>query len=232
MAGMLQDLAMVPSTPAKSSVAANGIGVELRDGRAALLRPITPDDKGRLRAGFERLSPESRYRRFLTPMKRLSEEQLAYLTEVDHHDHEALIAVEPQTAEGLGVARFVRLAEAPDAAEAAVAIVDDWQGRGLGTALLGALADRARAEGIQRFRCLVLAENQEMIDLLRDLGPVQETSRQPGTVEVDVDLQLPREGIGADLAALLRTAASEAIKPLFHRRSFDDGDLDQDQRAR
>jgi GNAT superfamily N-acetyltransferase len=154
-------------------------------------------------------------------MRDLSREQLAYLTEVDHHDHEALVALDPDSGEGLGVARFVRLGDAPDVAEAAVAIVDHWQDRGLGTALLGALADRARAEGIRSFRCLVLADNEEMIELLRTLGPPRETSRQPGAVEFEVDLELPEEGIGAELAILLRTAAARAIEPLFHRITGD-----------
>lgn len=134
--------------------------IELRDGSQIEIRPISPDDKRALVDGFERLSPESRYRRFLTPVQRLQPGLLAYLTEVDHHDHEALVA-RSHTGEPLGVARYVRT-EQPDTAEAAVAVVDHWQGRGVGTALLQRLAVRAREEGIGWFTATLLAENREM----------------------------------------------------------------------
>jgi len=115
----------------------------LLDGSTVRVRPIRPGDKQRLLEGFERLSPESRYRRFLSPVPRLSDRALRYLTEVDHHDHEALIGI-AHDCSGVGVARFVRSEEDPELAEAAVTVVDDWQGRGLGTALLVLLAERAR----------------------------------------------------------------------------------------
>jgi GNAT superfamily N-acetyltransferase len=124
-----------------------GEEARLRDGSRVLIRPIRPDDRELVRAGFERLSPESRYRRFLTPMPTLTDQQLAYLTDVDHDDHEAMIAIDPATADGLGISRFVRDAERPRTAEAAVTVIDEWQGRGLGTALLTALTERARKEG-------------------------------------------------------------------------------------
>ncbi|HSJ18126.1 MAG TPA: GNAT family N-acetyltransferase, partial [Solirubrobacterales bacterium] len=126
-------------------IAANaGREVRLGDGTRVLIRPIRPDDRELVRAGFERLSPESRYRRFLTPMPKLTDQQLAYLTDVDHHDHEAMITVDPATGEGVGISRFVRDAERPGTAEAAVTVIDECQGRGLGTALLTALTERAR----------------------------------------------------------------------------------------
>jgi hypothetical protein len=105
------------------------IVVTLRDGARVTVRPIRPQDAAALRAGFERLSEQSRYRRFLSPMQDLSGSMLRYLTEVDHHDHEALIAV---GAEGtlVGVARSVRSHGDPQVAEAAVTVADDWQGVG------------------------------------------------------------------------------------------------------
>jgi GNAT superfamily N-acetyltransferase len=81
---------------------------------------------------------------------------LAYLTEVDHHDHEALVAFDDCSSEGVGVAWYVRVDGAT--AEAAVTVADDWQGRGLGTALTSMLAERALEEGIDRFTAVVLAE--------------------------------------------------------------------------
>src|ERR1700730_6834344 len=108
----------------------------LRDGSLVEIRPLGPSDKRGLAAGFQRLSELSRYRRFLSPTAQLSDKQLRYLTDIDHHDHEALVAIDPATRDGLGVARYVRSRARPDEAEFAVAVADDWQQRGLGTALL------------------------------------------------------------------------------------------------
>lgn len=179
--------------------------VTLRDGSQVAVRPIGPQDAGPLLAGFERLSEASRYRRFLSPMQELSEPMLRYLTEVDHHDHEALVAF---GADGtlVGVARSVRSPSDPQAAEAAVTVADDWQGRGLGTALLGLLADRARAEGISRFTALMLADNRDMLDLFENLGPVQILERTSGTIELEITL--PSRGAGPHLSELLRGSAS------------------------
>jgi GNAT superfamily N-acetyltransferase len=152
------------------------------------IRPIEPTDKQALLGAFDRLSERSRYRRFLAPQGRLSKAELRYFTEVDHHDHEALVAIEPQTGDGIGVARYVRRDDDPSAAEVAVAVIDDWQQHGVGSRLTSALAERARAEGIDAFTALLLAENEQMLGLLGDLGRTRVTNRQRGTVEVRVDL--------------------------------------------
>jgi GNAT superfamily N-acetyltransferase len=152
------------------------------------IRPIEPTDKQALLAAFERLSERSRYRRFLAPQGRLSEAELRYFTEVDHHDHEALVAIEPETGEGVGVARYVRSPEDPSSAEFAVAVIDDWQQRGVGSHLTGALAERARTEGITMFTAVLLAENEQMLGLLDELGRSRVTNRERGTVEVTVKL--------------------------------------------
>ena len=83
----------------------------LRDGSSVLIRPIAPDDRELLRRGFAPRAPRSRYLRFQSPMASLSDEQLSYLTVVDHHDHEALVALDPATGDGVGVARFVRVSD-------------------------------------------------------------------------------------------------------------------------
>ena len=175
------------------------------------------EDKAGLAAGFERLSELSRYRRFLSPTARLTATQLAYLTEVDHHDHEALVAVEPSRRHGLGVARYVRSSEDPDEAEAAVAVADDWQRRGLGTLLLRRLAARAREEGITRFTGLVLESNEPVRHLLRTLGDVQERAAPGGTIEVR--LQIPEDPLGEDqgrLAGWMRAAARGLLGTRLH----------------
>ena len=179
--------------------------VTLRSGDRVLVRPIRPDDKRTLLDAFERLSPESRYRRFFSPTRELRAGQVRYLTEVDHHTHEALVAVEPGTSEGLGVARFIRSSDDPAVAEIAVAVVDSWHGRGLGTALLNDLTVRAREEGVERFSAMVLAENEPMLDLLRRLGDVHVTGRGGGVVELLMDL--PSEGMPHALGHTVRSAA-------------------------
>src|SRR3954467_11633827 len=135
----------------------------LRDGSTVVIRPVEPGDKDAITAGFDRLSPESRYRRFFSPLEHLSERDLAYLTEIDHHDHEALIA-RSGTGEPVGVARYVRTGDRPKA-EVAVVVVDHWQGRGVATALLERLSDRAREEGVRIFTATILAENRDALGL-------------------------------------------------------------------
>jgi RimJ/RimL family protein N-acetyltransferase len=174
------------------------------------IRPIGPDDRDALADGLRRLSAESRYRRFFSPLDHLSEQQLTYLTEVDHHDHEALVAVEVATDQGIGVARFVRSEDDPEVAEVAVAVADDWQGQGIGSELLHRLTERARAEGIKRFSGSILEENRPMRELMAELGEVRVTDRAAGTIDVEVDL--PDEGIGAALRETLRAAARGLLR--------------------
>jgi GNAT superfamily N-acetyltransferase len=173
------------------------------------VRPIEPADEAILNRAFARLSEQSRYQRFLTAIAELSEAQLRYLTEVDHHDHEALVALDPKTGDGVGVARYVRLDDGTSA-EAAVTVVDEWQGRGLGTALCQMLAERAREEGVERFTALLLASNDQMHDVLSSLGPAHVISRDAGTVEVAV--AIPKRGIGDHMAGVLRVLAGGAVE--------------------
>src|SRR3954453_21623113 len=101
----------------------SGTGVEIR--------PIEPGDKAGLASAVEQSSDEAIYRRFLNPHGRLTAAELRYLTEVDHRDHEALLAVDPDSGKSVGVARYVRDRERPDTAEIAVAVLESWQGRGV-----------------------------------------------------------------------------------------------------
>jgi RimJ/RimL family protein N-acetyltransferase len=180
------------------------VELTLRDGATVLIEPIRPENKKDLERGFERLSERSRYSRFLAPIERLSPTMLAYLTEVDHRDHEALIAFDRRSGDPVGVARYIR-AEG-SSAEAAVTVLDDWQGRGLGTGLTSLLAERALEEGIDRFTAVLLAENREMIALLESVGQVTVTRREAGTLEVEVPLEPERPGAGKGLYGLLRAA--------------------------
>jgi len=166
--------------------------VVLRDGSAVLIRPVRGADAPLLADGFARLSARSRQMRFLTPKKELSPAELRYFTDVDHHDHEALGALDQANGRGVGIARYVRDASDPQAAEIAVTIVDDWQGRGLGAELLSQLSDRARQEGIRRFTALVTAGNTAMTRLLRNIN-AEFVRYGPDTVEYEIALA-PRGG--------------------------------------
>jgi GNAT superfamily N-acetyltransferase len=179
----------------------------LRDETMVLVRPVEPGDKDLIRAGFDRLSDESRYRRFLTPMLELGQPMLRYLTEVDHHDHDAMVAVDPDSGEGVGIARFVRTGTSNNA-EVAVTVVDDWQGRGLGTILLELLAERAREQGIETFSALTLTTNTEMLSLLRHLGSTRVIEREGSCIEVEEEL--PPAGVHPGLRELLRRSADPA----------------------
>jgi RimJ/RimL family protein N-acetyltransferase len=164
-----------------------GRPVVLRDGSAVLIRQVRSTDAALLADGFGRLSAASRQMRFLGVKKELSAAELRYFTDVDHHDHEALAAVDRVGGHGVGIARYVRDAGDPQVAEVAVTIVDDWQGRGLSTELLAALSDRARQEGIRRFTALADAGNGAVAALLRNAG-ARLVRRGRGTVEYEIRL--------------------------------------------
>lgn len=172
------------------------------------MRQIRPEDKGAIAAGFERLSPESRYRRFFAPLQKLTARDLAYLTEVDHHDHEALIGFDADSREPVGVARYIRSLDAEDA-EVAVAVVDHWQGRGAATALLERLVERAREEGVGCFVALVMSENKDALELFRHIAPDAEEPRRSASGHLELVIELPEPGgvSGSLLGRALRAAA-------------------------
>ena len=142
--------------------------VELSDGTQVLIRPIHSSDKAMLAAGLTRLSEQSIQRRFLGPKPKLTKGELRYLTEVDGVDHHALVAVVPAW-DGVivAVARSVRLTGDPEAAEAAIVVCDDLQGRGLGKTLARMLADHARQTGVRRIHATMLSQNPPAIALMQ-----------------------------------------------------------------
>ena len=164
--------------------------VALRDRSTVLIRQVQSADAPLVADGFARLSPRSRQLRFLAPKKDLSPAELRYFTDVDHHDHEALVALNPADGRGVGIARYIRHSEDPHAAEIAVTIVDDWQGRGLGTELVTRLSGRARHEGIHRFTALVAEDNMAVARMLRNTS-ASLAGRGPGTVEYEITLVPP-----------------------------------------
>ncbi|HSO97801.1 MAG TPA: GNAT family N-acetyltransferase [Solirubrobacteraceae bacterium] len=180
------------------------------------MRPIAPQDKPLLVDVFGRLTEESRYWRFFMNLRGLSAAMLVDFTEVDHSDHEAVIAIDPGPGQALGVARYGRLSEDPEAAEVAVAVVDDWFRRGVARALLAELRARAQEEGFRRFVAFVRADNRGAVALfggasgskLRLAGPVlefvielwQERSVQHSAVSASLTADVGHEPEAADTA--------------------------------
>ena len=167
--------------------------LKLKNGRRITIRMVRAEDKELMKQGLERLSPESRYRRFFVNKASFSSAELRYLTEVDGENHFAIGAsanVEGQEA-GVGVARFVRSGSEPNIADAAIVVADDWQGMGVGRLLFSRLVEAARERGIDRFRAEVLIENEPARELMRQATQVI-NERADGS-EVLIDMLLPEK---------------------------------------
>jgi GNAT superfamily N-acetyltransferase len=180
--------------------------VVLDDGTRVLIRPIRSDDKRLLQEGIRRLSPESRYLRFLHYLERLTAAELRYLTEIDYRDHFAWVAISLDQPDqiGLGVARYIRDKTRSTQAEAAVAVIDDYQGRGLGRLLLTRLAESARENGVDAFIAYLAPESPVVSHLLQNVAAAT-TSNEDGLVKVIVPLGSEDAGPGSQ--AMLRAAA-------------------------
>jgi GNAT superfamily N-acetyltransferase len=207
---------MLPGMVDEEFVLSRTTEVTLPDGGRVRLRPVVPEDKAVLVEGFRRLSPESRYRRFMAPIAELSEEQLTELTEVDYRDRFAWMAFsldEPGTP-GMGVSRYVRDRTDPEVAEAAVTVIDDYHGRGLGTLLLEFLGAMALENGIQRFRGYALEDNRPIRELLHSLG-AKSAHDSPGTFRFELDLPARAEELrGSPMYEVLR-AVARGDAPVF-----------------
>jgi RimJ/RimL family protein N-acetyltransferase len=177
----------------------------LADGTQVLIRPLRPGDRAELRRGFGLLSLASRRFRFISPIRRLTEPQLEQLTVVDQVNHVALGVrdVGRRGGPGIAVARFVRLqravaeaasarpaaARGPEVAEFAVTVIDEYQGRGLGTLLVRLLLRAARSVGVDILRGYVLEDNTAMWRVLQHF--VTEIRRDAGNL-LQVDLPVGR----------------------------------------
>jgi GNAT superfamily N-acetyltransferase len=191
--------------------------VTLDDGTRLRLRLGTPADREALAAGFERLSPTSRLHRFFSAMPRLAPHFLDRLVDLDPERHVAIAALDlgrdaevgdPAEGLGVGVARYLVDEQDPTRAEAAVAVADDYQGRGIGRLLLEALAVHAAARGIAAFTAHVRADNEAMRTLLVEMG-ARGLRADPEERSV-LRLEVPVTGQDASrshLVALLRRAA-------------------------
>ncbi|NVM53209.1 MAG: GNAT family N-acetyltransferase [Candidatus Helarchaeota archaeon] len=153
------------------------IKIKVKDGTEILLRPITPDDDELMLEGFYELSDETRYYRFLTWKQTMSREEVKQYTNIDYENNFALGAVIESGDEdgkirekGIGVARFIRDPNDPTAAEMAVVVIDEWQGKGCGTQLLLNLIRIAKQKGIQWITGTTLTQNHKIFNVLKKSG--------------------------------------------------------------
>jgi len=193
-------------------VRSRAIDVALPSGVCVVLRPLLFSDRQALHDGYEDLSDESRRLRFFAPPKHLSPSHLEYLTNLDDNQRFALVAYERDDPieTGLGVARWFRDRSDQTKAEAAVVVKDDYQRRGLGTALLCALVDEAQSRGITTFTATVLWDNRALLDELASVGAAIHPG-EPGVATVE--FSLPGTGAGLRGTALHVALVSAAQKP-------------------
>jgi protein lysine acetyltransferase len=162
------------------------IPVRVRDGTELFLRPVLPGDAERVAEGRVEFSPETLYRRFLS-VRAPTAALLAYLCEVDYIDHFVWVVTDGIDGPVVADARFIRDIDDPASAEIAITVADTYQGRGIGTLLLGALTIAARADEIERFHALVLSDNAAM-RALADKFDVRWECEEPGVVTTTMQI--------------------------------------------
>lgn len=163
----------------------------LADGTAVTLRPIRPADAQIEQQFVRRLSREARYFRFMDVVRELSPQMLKHFTEIDYDRHLAIIAVTP--VEGgeteIAVGRYVVLPNGEDC-EFAIVVADEWQRKGIASALMQVLIDSARERGLKRMIGEVLATNNKMLDFARRLGFVLTMDHNdPRQIRATLDLK-------------------------------------------
>lgn len=214
--------------------------VRLRDGTDAFVVPLERTDRATLAEEFETLSPESQRRRFLAPVRHLSDAMLEHLVDdVDGVDHVALVLcaeTRPDVYDPVALARMVRYADVTDAADLAVTVKDEWQGRGVATVLLEVLSQQ-RPVGVERIVTEVLQDNPASVAMLRHLGAVSLEDEGHGVYGAVVELEpltpvdgataapqpVPGARVGARAAPLLRERhrreelrTRDQVCPWFH----------------
>jgi GNAT superfamily N-acetyltransferase len=161
----------------------------LLDGAPILIRAIRPDDKQRLLHHFQRLSPQSVYYRFFGFKRSLTDDDLHHLTELDFINRVGLVAT-MGCGEGewfIGVGHYIRSGDR-SCAEVAFAVLDEYQGHGVGTLLLKHLAKIAQANGIRRFVADVMGGNHKMLEVFTNSGFVEHKSYQPGVMRIALEI--------------------------------------------
>jgi RimJ/RimL family protein N-acetyltransferase len=187
---------MVCEPIAATSVRASSAGphdvVVLADGTRLRLRPLGSEDRHGVAALFARLSPESRYRRFLTPKRELTPTELSYLTDIDHIHHEAFAAIDQRDGAIVGVGRYAHVADRPKVADLAVEVTDELQNMGIGTALARHTVQRARDNGFSLLTATTLSENRPARALLRRFD-FHARARHGSEIELELKLGPPSD---------------------------------------
>jgi RimJ/RimL family protein N-acetyltransferase len=170
----------------------------LDDGTILTIRPLERGDEGHLRELLARLSPESRYRRFLSSKPRLTPCELAKLTHIDHLRHEALAVVDEADGSFVAEARYVELTDRPGVAELAMEVADEFQNAGIGGALASQVIKRAGTAGMEKLVATTLRENAPARVLMRRLGfrPVSSQGREI-VLERSLEAELGSDPAGA-----------------------------------
>ena len=160
----------------------------LRDGRRFKVRALRPDDRDEFLAAVGRSSAESLYRRFFSPKQRFTEEQIAYFVNVDFVNHVALVAALEENGGPviIGGGRYVVVQ--PGKAEVAFVVVDQYQGQGVGAALMRHLATIARDAGLNELIAEVLADNISMLKVFQKSGLRLSTTREAGVAHIALRL--------------------------------------------
>jgi GNAT superfamily N-acetyltransferase len=160
----------------------------LRDGRSAEIRALRPDDRDDLVAAVGRTSAESLYRRFFAVRRSFTEQETAFFLNVDFVNHVALAAVVEEGGRAViaGGGRYIVVQ--PGQAEVAFAVVDQYQGQGIGAALMRHLAAIARAAGLEELIAEVLSDNTPMLKVFEKSGLRLSTKRESQVVHVTLRL--------------------------------------------
>jgi GNAT superfamily N-acetyltransferase len=172
----------------------------LRDGRRVDIRALRQDDQAELLAAVGRTSPESLYRRFFTVKRGFTEQEVAYFLNIDFVEHVALIAVVEEAGRPviIGGARYIVLQ--PGKAEAAFAVIDEYQGQGIGQALMRHLAGIARDAGLRELIADVLPENDAMLKVFAKSGFPLRTKYESDVVHVALRLDATRRHAPSQLS--------------------------------
>ena len=170
----------------------------LPDGTEIVIRPLHPEDRALITQGFELLGPDSRYQRYFTHKQSLGDDDLRFLDEPQGGQQRA-VGMAAWDEEGherpIGIARYVRLAEGSDVAEAAITIIDNMHGKGLGKLLMRKLCEAAYRDGVRTFRARVLTDNIAAIRLMRWVDPeMRVLGYEPGAEELEIRLPPPAAG--------------------------------------
>jgi RimJ/RimL family protein N-acetyltransferase len=160
----------------------------LRSGQQAEIRALRPSDQDGLIAAVKRSSQQSVHRRFFGAKRDFSEREIAFFMNIDFVGHVALVAVAEEGGQPtiVGGARYIVVE--PGSAEVAFAVVDQYQGQGLGTALMRHLAGIARAAGLRELIAEVLPENAPMLKVFQSSGLRVSTRREAQVVHLSLAL--------------------------------------------